>query len=486
MTRLPKLPDAIVAAAALVLALSGCRTPGALSGAQSGAQLREAGSSALQVCTGGRKFFDPAGKGFDFAARQLSLPNAYWLAALSSHAYVTKDVVLTELGRLGFKDSPDAAAPDHLFFLDEDGIRRNFLRTGLNYRWASTQAFWAESAEGAVLSFRGSVPSEIGDIMSDIYLSQADLNRGGVESLGVTAVDPYSGEAVGQGADQVQINVHKGFYYALDIVWPSIEKRAKELYAQERPIEKAAKQKRLDELGDKLVAGDVQGAAVGLKALAEWQIPLPGKQNFLKTWVGYKNDPAKRDQLFEFLDQNWGSWQKPIWLTGHSLGGALATIAAYRLLKMGMNVHGLYTFGSPRVGNYGFVHDFRVLAFQRGLKGQGNEGNLQRFMNHNDIVARVPPALGFTSLFNSSSMNGMLDKWKHVSRTRYLTGDGEADDQELWLEGSSEFQDRMDKVPQYTVKLPVEAWRNWAGDHMIPQYLRKIEALAFGENATCP
>ncbi len=38
---------------------------------------------------------------------------------------------------------------------------------------------------------------------------------------------------------------------------------------------------------------------------------------------------------------------RTIWLTGHSLGGALATLAAARLA----GVTGLYTFGSPRVGD---------------------------------------------------------------------------------------------------------------------------------------
>lgn len=41
----------------------------------------------------------------------------------------------------------------------------------------------------------------------------------------------------------------------------------------------------------------------------------------------------------------------PIVITGHSLGGALATIAAYELSLAGYLVRGVFTFGSPRVGN---------------------------------------------------------------------------------------------------------------------------------------
>ena len=51
---------------------------------------------------------------------------------------------------------------------------------------------------------------------------------------------------------------------------------------------------------------------------------------------------------------------------------------------MGVNVKGLYTFGSPRAGNHAFVHDLRVRAFDRGMKIPKGEGNLARFVHHLD------------------------------------------------------------------------------------------------------
>ena len=54
-----------------------------------------------------------------------------------------------------------------------------------------------------------------------------------------------------------------------------------------------------------------------------------------------------------------------ILLTGHSLGGALATLAAYDIRRE-LNVPRCsivcYTFGAPRVGNYTFAHDYNQMV----------------------------------------------------------------------------------------------------------------------------
>ncbi len=49
---------------------------------------------------------------------------------------------------------------------------------------------------------------------------------------------------------------------------------------------------------------------------------------------------------------------------GHSLGGALATLAAYDVAKAleaaGLRAHlACYTFGAPRTGNHAFALDYR-------------------------------------------------------------------------------------------------------------------------------
>lgn len=72
-------------------------------------------------------------------------------------------------------------------------------------------------------------------------------------------------------------------------------------------------------------------------------------------------------------------------LTGHSLGGALATLAAYRLAKRNPQaVQSIYTYGSPRVGDPAFVREFDTLF----------AGRAYRVVNNEDLVTRVPPRSG--------------------------------------------------------------------------------------------
>lgn len=79
-----------------------------------------------------------------------------------------------------------------------------------------------------------------------------------------------------------------------------------------------------------------------------------------------------------------------IWITGHSLGGALATLFASRF----NNTQGVYTFGSPRVGNEVFKKNFEVKIY--------------RIVNNDDIVPRVPLPI----------------RYVHVGELKFIDSDG--------------------------------------------------------------
>jgi triacylglycerol lipase len=74
-----------------------------------------------------------------------------------------------------------------------------------------------------------------------------------------------------------------------------------------------------------------------------------------------------------------------IWITGHSLGGALAALACATLVLQypEFNIGGVYTFGQPRVGDFDFAE-----AVNNKIKHR-----IYRMVNNNDVVPRVPPQI---------------------------------------------------------------------------------------------
>lgn len=77
-----------------------------------------------------------------------------------------------------------------------------------------------------------------------------------------------------------------------------------------------------------------------------------------------------------------------LFLTGHSLGGALATLTTLRLINAGQSVMGLYTFGSPRVGDRTYFDRFNV-ALNQGLEA-APIARAFRIVNDKDIVPKLP------------------------------------------------------------------------------------------------
>lgn len=70
-----------------------------------------------------------------------------------------------------------------------------------------------------------------------------------------------------------------------------------------------------------------------------------------------------------------------VFLTGHSLGGALATICAYRFQKVGgVPVSGVYVFGAPRVGDVGFANAYNDLL----------KGKTFRWVKNLDFASKLP------------------------------------------------------------------------------------------------
>ena len=103
------------------------------------------------------------------------------------------------------------------------------------------------------------------------------------------------------------------------------------------------------------------------------------------------------------LDASLGQAQEMrLWVTGHSLGGALAKLWALWAAGRGHDVAGVYTFGQPRVGDASFVSFYDSVLRARSF----------RVVHADDIVPRVP---------------WMLSRYRHAGHEVFFNGQSKMD-----------------------------------------------------------
>jgi hypothetical protein len=115
---------------------------------------------------------------------------------------------------------------------------------------------------------------------------------------------------------------------------------------------------------------------------------------------------AVRKPLLEAMDKFVG---QHVIATGHSLGGALATIAAldiqYNLAQKRALSFEVYTFGAPRVGNQAMVKSYN-----------GRLPNTSRFIYGWDIVTRIPRTWQGFDHVDKAIQLGSRWTWQVLSR----------------------------------------------------------------------
>lgn len=157
---------------------------------------------------------------------------------------------------------------------------------------------------------------------------------------------------------------------------------------------------------------------------------------------------------------------KPLWIAGHSLGGALAALAADRALSLGWTVNGLYTYGQPRVGNKRYID---------ALAGKLS-GRYFRFVNNKDIVTRVPPRKlryehgGAVCIFDAAG-NLFADAAGQGKWNESLDSD------DIDIEETSNRQGGKTKVVRIWNKLKskIESVDDRLTDHFMDNYLWKMD-----------
>ncbi|MEN6549547.1 MAG: lipase family protein [Armatimonadia bacterium] len=111
-----------------------------------------------------------------------------------------------------------------------------------------------------------------------------------------------------------------------------------------------------------------------------------------------------------------GRKPRPVWLTGHSLGAAVAILCAYRLQREGVPVQGVYTYGCPRVGD---------ARYARAVNAAFADRPVQRWVNDHDMIALLPsPLLGYRHLGQVNNIVPIGSSWaaRLSSAERKMTG----------------------------------------------------------------
>ncbi|AMV37905.1 lipase family protein [Planctomyces sp. SH-PL62] len=93
--------------------------------------------------------------------------------------------------------------------------------------------------------------------------------------------------------------------------------------------------------------------------------------------------------LFAAVDEALRQAERPLWVTGHSLGGALALLAAWRFERNFLAVDEVVTFGAPMIGN-----DAAASAFEERFAKK-----ISRYVNLEDPVPLLPSVSLLTNTY---------------------------------------------------------------------------------------
>ncbi len=136
--------------------------------------------------------------------------------------------------------------------------------------------------------------------------------------------------------------------------------------------------------------------------------------------------------------------KRPIFITGHSLGGAMAAIAAAKFIHKDKPFTSVYTFGQPRAMTRETCRLFNAEC----------KGRFFRFQNNNDIVTRIP---------------ARIMGYSHVGECLYISEEKEIHkDVGFWFK----FLDSVDGVME-NIK---EKGMDCVKDHDMADYLSAIKA----------
>jgi triacylglycerol lipase len=155
------------------------------------------------------------------------------------------------------------------------------------------------------------------------------------------------------------------------------------------------------------------------------------------------------DELFARYTELNQRKPRGLFLTGHSLGGAMATVATSILIQQDEAFTSTYTFGQPRAATRAAARIYNVEAGAKTF----------RFQNNNDIVTRAP---------------ARIMGYSHVGTYLYITQKQQIlQDPGRWLEFLDNVTGAMESLNEIGIDGVV--------DHGMQHYLAAVRAWRFAK-----
>jgi len=165
---------------------------------------------------------------------------------------------------------------------------------------------------------------------------------------------------------------------------------------------------------------------------------------------------------------------RPLFLAGHSMGGALSVLTACRLARAGKPPVAVYTYGSPRVGDRAFCVGYNIPTY--------------RIVNRLDLVPEMPLA-SLKRLLPGKPIVGkgkLLEKLKqvaarvpcygHVKTLVYIDMDGE-------VTVGAEVEPWQAYAVARVIATKGKSFHEGITDHLIVNYIRGLEGQPKGKMA---
>lgn len=164
---------------------------------------------------------------------------------------------------------------------------------------------------------------------------------------------------------------------------------------------------------------------------------------------------------------------RPLFLTGHSLGGALAVLTACRLAKQDRPVVATYTFGAPRVGDPTFCDGYNLPTY--------------RVVNRLDLVPEIPLASLKKLLPKPSTKNEKLLAKLHRAADRVPCYDHVKTLVYIDLDGTITVDANIEPWTANAVARAIttrgKSFLDGVADHLIGNYIRGLQGQVRGKKS---